>query len=133
MFPYDTALKVSKLQGSSLKGIKVARGARVEKVAKSDFQTLNISRLQGCKVAKAAKSDFLASTLLNLGRVGGGGGRRGEINTSALNCNQLLNISKMVQLIFAKLVSHFRQLNRVLSKWQVFLGFSSDSEIFQVR
>ena len=55
------------------------------------------------------------------------------MNTSALNCNQLLNISKMVQLIFAKLVSHFRQLNRVLSKWQVFLGFSSDSEIFQVR
>ena len=78
MFPYDTGLKVSKLQGcrscriSSLKGIKVARGAKVEKVAKSDFQTLKISRLQGCKVAKAAKSDFLASTLLNLGRVGGG-------------------------------------------------------------
>ena len=63
--------------------------------------------------------------------VEGGGG--GEINTSALNCNQLLNISKMVQLVFAKLVSQFRQLNRVLSKWQVFLGFSSDSEIFQVR
>ena len=89
-----------------------------------------ISRSQGCKVAKTAKSDFLASTLLNLGKVGGG---RGEINTSALNCIQLLNISKMVQLIFAKLVSHFRQLNRVLSKWQVFLGFSSDSEIFQIR
>ena len=48
------------------------------------------------------------------------------INTSALNCNQLLNISKTVQLIFTKLVSHFRQLSRVLSKWQVFLGFSSD-------
>ena len=29
----------------------------------------------------------------------------------------------MIQLIFAKVVSHFRQLNRVLSKWQVFLGF----------
>ena len=112
-----------------MKGIKVARGAKVEKVAKSDFQTLKISRLQGCKVAKAAKSDFLASTLLNLGSMEGGG----EINTSDLNCNQLLNISKMVQLIFAKLVSHFRQLNRVLLKWQVFLGFSSDSEIFQVR
>ena len=107
-----------------MKGIKFARSAKVEKVAKSDFQTLKISRLQGCKVAKAAKSDFLASTLLNLGSVEGG-----KINTSALNCNQLLNISK----IFAKLVSHFRQLNRVLSKWQVFLGFSSDSEIFQVR
>ena len=77
MFPYDTALKVPKLQGSSLKGIKVARGARVEKVAKSDFQTLKISRLQGCKVAKAAKSDILASTLLNFGRVGGGGGGGG--------------------------------------------------------
>ena len=68
----------------SFKGTKVARfklkryqgceGARVEKVAKSDFQTLKISRLQGCKVAKAAKSDILASTLLNFGRVGGGGG-----------------------------------------------------------
>ena len=54
--------------------MKVARGAKVEKVAKSDFQTLKISRLQGCKVAKAAKSDFLASTLLNLGSVEGGGG-----------------------------------------------------------
>ena len=28
----------------------------------------------------------------------------GQINTSVLNCNQLLNISKMVELIFAKLV-----------------------------
>ena len=125
--------KSCKIWLSSLKGIKVARGAKVEKVAKSDFQILKISRLQGCKVAKAAKSDFLASTLLNLGSVEGGGGGGREINTSALNCNQLLNISKMVQLIFAKLVSHFRQLNRVLLKWQVFLGFSSDSEIFQVR
>ena len=60
MFPYDTALKVSKLQGcrscriwlSSLKGINVARGAKVENVAKPDFQTLKISRLQGRKVAK---------------------------------------------------------------------------------
>ena len=63
----------------------------------------------------------------------GGGGGGGEINTSALNCNQLLNISKTVQLIFTELVSYFRQLSRILSKWQVFLGFSSDSELFQVR
>ena len=55
--------------------------------------------------------------------VGGGGGGERVINTSALNCNQLLNISKTIQLIFTKLVSHFRQLSRVLSKWQVFLGF----------
>ena len=61
-----------------MKGIKVARGAKVEKVAKSDFQTLKISRLQGFKVAKAAKSDFLASTLLNLGSVEGGGGGGGD-------------------------------------------------------
>ena len=81
MFPYDTALKLSKLQGcrscriwlSSLKGFKVERDAKVEKVAKADFQTLKISRLQGCKVAKAAKSDYLASTLLNLGSMEGGG------------------------------------------------------------
>ena len=72
--------------------------------------TFKLQRYQGCKVAKAAKSDFLASTLLNLGSVEGGGG----INTSALSCNQLLNISKMVQLIFTKLVSDFRQLNRVI-------------------
>ena len=45
----------------------------------------------------------------------------------------------MIQLIFTKLVSHFRQLSRVLSKWQVFLGFflivsyftSDDSETWQ--
>ena len=46
---------------------------RLKKFSKSDFQTFKISRLQGCKVAKASKSDFLASTLLNLGSMGGGG------------------------------------------------------------
>ena len=55
MFLYDTALKVSKLQGcgscriwlSSLKGIQVARGAKVEKVAKSDFLASTLLTLKG--------------------------------------------------------------------------------------
>ena len=89
-----------------------------------NFKDIKVTRLQGCKGCKIRLFSF---DPIKLGK--SGGGERGEIITSALNCNQLLNISKMVQLIFAKLVSHFRQLNRVLSKWQVFLGFSSDSEI----
>ena len=122
MFPYNKALKVSKLQGcrscrnwlSSLEGVKFARGAKVEKVAKSDLQTLKISRLQ------RLQNRLFSFDHIELKKPGGGGG---VINTNALNCNQLLNISKTVQLIFTKLVSHFRQLSRVLSKWQVFLGF----------
>ena len=101
----------------------------MKKFAKSDFQTLKISRLQGCKVCKIRPFRFDPIKIVKRGGWGGGGG----INTSALNCNQLLNISKTVQLIFAKLVSYFRQLCRVLSKWQVFLGFSSYSELFQVK
>ena len=54
MFPYNKALKVSKLQGCrslqkltfKLKRYQVCEGAKVEKVAESDFQTLKISRLQ---------------------------------------------------------------------------------------
>ena len=76
-------------------------GAKVEKVAKSDFQNLKVPRLQGvakaAKAAKAAKSDFFASTLFGRGGRGGGG----------------LNFSKMVQLIFTKLVSHFGQLSGI--------------------
>ena len=124
----------------SFKGIKVARfkliryqgcegckGWKCCKIWLSNFKDIKVTRLQGCKGCKIRLFSF---DPIKLGKRGGEGG---EINTSDLNCNQLLNISKMVQLIFAKLVSHFRQLNRVLSKWQVFLGFSSDSEIFQVR
>ena len=122
MFPYNKALKLSKLQGcrscrnwlSSLKGIKFARSAKVEKIAKSDFQTLKISRSQ------RLQNRLFSFDPIELKKPwGGGGGREGVINTSALDCNQLLNISKMVQLIFTKLVSRFRQLSGVLSKWQV--------------
>ena len=79
MFSYNKALKVSKLQGrrscrirlSSLKGIKVERGAKVEIVAKSDFQTLKISGLQGCKGCKIRLFGF---DPIGLGKWGGGGG-----------------------------------------------------------
>ena len=104
----------------------------MQRLKKLQTLTFKLQRYQGYKVTRLQIRLFSFDPI-KLGKREGGGGGGGEINTSALNCNQLLNISKMVQLIFAKLVSHFRQLNRVLSKWQVSLGFSSDSEIFQVR
>ena len=55
----------------------------MQRLKKLQYLTFELQKKQGCKVTKAAKSDFLASTLLNLGSMEGGGG---EINTSALNC-----------------------------------------------
>ena len=127
--------RLQKLQNLTFKleryqGCKRCKGWKSCKIWLSNFKDIKVTRLQGCEGCKIRLFSF---DPIKRGKRGGGGGGGGEINTSALNCNQLLNISKMVQLIFTKLVSHFRQLNRVLLKWQVFLGFSSDSEIFQVR
>ena len=46
----------------------------MQRLKKLQYLTFKLQRYEDCKVTKAAKSDFLASTLLNLGSVEGGGG-----------------------------------------------------------